>query len=83
MKFDFFSVLTPIASTTEKAVEFIIRSSDRLDGSTHKKHFLSSTSSFFPKFVLKQLVGFLQSFPKLIQAAGTFSVQKDLTSFLR
>ena len=86
MKFDFFSVLIPIALTSEKAAEFIIHSSDRLviDAITA----LIKTSSFlrqalFLKIVLKQLVGFLQSFPNLIQAAGTFSVQKDLTSFLR
>ena len=46
MKFDFFSVLTPIASTTEKAVEFIIRSSDRLDGSTHKNLFFLRQALF-------------------------------------
>ena len=77
MKSDFFSVLTPIASTADKAVEFVICSSDRRDRSTHKKDFLSSTSSFILTIGLETFWWFLQSFPNLIQAAGTFSVQKD------
>ena len=80
MKFDFFSVLKPIALTTEKAVEFIIHSSDRLviDAITAliKGWFFFYSPSVL-KFILKHLAGFIQSFISLIQGARTVAIQID------